>query len=134
MSKLTDIEYKSFYKFLNRLIDRFGFKSIPTYLEQHYVYKLAPWQTKHCFDIDIAEQKTIDDIYVYGWIVEFRHMNYKNNWTNYINYKVYLSREIALEAINQIKWRDYEFRIKPLYDFKNNGFRTYIINKIIKEE
>jgi hypothetical protein len=136
MSNLTGNEYRSFYKFLNRLIDKFGFKSIPTHLEQHYVYKMAPWQTKHFFDIDIAEEeKTIEDIYIYGWVVEFRLIDKKDNWRNYFNYKVYLSKEVALEAINQMKmWQHYEYRVKPLYDFKNNGFRTYIINKIIKEE
>jgi hypothetical protein len=136
MSNLTGNEYRSFYNFLNRLIDKFGFKSIPTHLEQHYVYKMAPWQTKHFFDIDIAEEeKTIEDIYIYGWVVEFRLIDKKDNWRNYFNYKVYLSKEVALEAINQMKmWQHYEYRVKPLYDFKNNGFRTYIINKIIKEE
>ena len=136
MSNLTGNEYRSFYKFLNRLIDKFGFKSIPTHLEQHYVYKMAPWQTKHFFDIDIAEEeKTIEDIYIYGWVVEFRLIDKKDNWRNYFNYKVYLSKEVALEDINQMKmWQHYEYRVKPLYDFKNNGFRTYIINKIIKEE
>jgi hypothetical protein len=62
--------------------------------------------------------------------------DYYTSWDKHCNYKLYSNRKSAIDAVNQIKksHKNAEFRIVALYNFRNNGYKTYIINKIIKED
>ena len=59
----------------------------------------------------------------------------KDNWFNHWNQWIYNSESI-IDAVNQFESQsdNHHFRIIPLYNFKNNGFRDYIISKIIQEK
>ena len=58
----------------------------------------------------------------YGFAIEFKHVKNKTNvWDNHWNHKIYRTKEIAEEAITQMKKQyefyrnDYNWRIVELY-------------------
>ena len=58
----------------------------------------------------------------YGFTIEFKHVKNKTNvWDNHWNHKIYRTKEIAEEAITQMKKQyefyrnDYNWRIVELY-------------------
>jgi len=120
-----------------------GYKMLPNLNREYYMYKRAEFQAKHCFSLDIKdEEATIEDIYVYGWVIEMSWKDRKEEWHNHWNHTLYNSKESAMDAINQMSFvsrsgyngMSYHMRVLPLYNFKNNGFRSYIITKILQEE
>jgi hypothetical protein len=116
------------YKFI-KYLKSIGYKEIRNFNNDSFVYK-----TTYEFDSDIEIERSDDDIYVYGWVIEMKYPN-SETWRLYWNNKIYSSKEIALDAINQSVYRSSgDMRVKALYGFKNNGWRNYIINKIIKSE
>jgi hypothetical protein len=135
------------YKFLKYVKEKLGYKQLPTINNEFYVYKESDHKLEYEFNIKIPDiNDSIEDIYIYGWIIENRFYmkspiirngikEHYTSWNRHWNYKIYINKESAIDAINQIKklHGDGEFRIIPLYNFRNNGYRTYIINKIIKE-
>lgn len=83
-------------------------------------------------------QPIVDDenLKAYGFIIEMRNIKYSQRWDNYWNKRVYHSKEVAMEALNQISsinwFNDYEFRIKPLYEISTQYFRNIKISKLLK--
>ena len=83
-------------------------------------------------------QPIVDDenLKAYGFIIEMRNIKYNHTWENYWNKRVYHSKEVAMEALNQISsinwFNDYEFRIKPLYEISTQYFRNIKISKLLK--
>jgi hypothetical protein len=80
-----------------------------------------------------------DDLKIYGWIIEMKWIKYEGkNWEIYWNKRVYHSKEVAFEAINQISstgwFNDYEFRVRPLYDVSTQYYRNIKISKLLKEK
>ncbi len=119
-------------KFL-KYIKRLGFQSLPNYNGDRYIFKEDIYRLDFKFQIDIEKEiDPIDDLYIYGWAIEYALD--KDRWVNHWNHKIYSSKESALDAINQIEDSSLIYRIKPMYTFKNNGWRNHIINKIIKED
>lgn len=128
------------FKFI-RLIKGFGFNILPIFNRDYYVYSKSPYYLEPTLDFDMVDENknSIDDIYVYGWVVEVRFKDISNKWTSHWNHKVYLSKEIAIDSINQsgilpINSKKIDYRIIPIYNFKNNSYRNYIINKIIEKK
>jgi len=129
--------------FIQLLKEKFGYKKLPIMNGDEYLYKEKEntYKLENKFEVDICDaENSIEELYVYGWVIEFRanHNGKWGSWYIYYNNKIYRTQQDSVDAINQINnhglWREYEFRVKPLYNFKKNGYRTYIINKIIKEE
>jgi hypothetical protein len=105
---------------------------IPKMDKDEYYYSLKEKFT-------LKEQIKLDDeeLKVYGWIVEMKGKTYDwQRWENYWNKKVYHSRIIAMEALNQVSnigyFNDYEFRIRPLYEVDNQYYRNIKISKLLK--
>lgn len=133
------INLQNFLKYIKNL----GFQSLPVYNCGRYVFKEDVYKLDFQFQLDIEKEiDPIDDLYIYGWVIEFKLKmittnikNDKDHWFNHFNHKIYNSKESALDSINQSGGSSlYFYRVKPMYAFKNNGWRNYIINKIIKEE
>ncbi len=123
-------------KFL-KYIKKLGFQSLPVYNGGKYVFKEDVYKLDFHFQLDIEKEiDPIDDLYIYGWIIEYKLIsNEKDQWLNHWNHKIYNSKESALDSINQSGgYSLFFYRIKPMYTFKNNGWRNHIINKIIKED
>lgn len=146
---MLKISREKFYKILKDL----GFKSMSTHNGEKYYYQVDDPDKKSFtiteeFEVkvdDTPEQvcnnnKTsleISDIRIYGWAIEWRvgSIHGKDCWFDFWKHKIYGSKEVALHAINQVRGFGYspsDFRITPLYKFTTNGYRNYIINKIIE--
>lgn len=117
-----------------------GYKILPTTNRSRYVYKETELIIPQ-FEIPIEEEIQSDDMYVYGWVIQenYRHIrtDKKDHWSQHWKRKIYTSKSSAIEAVNQ--YRLYSgsadnLRIKPLYSFINNGWRNYLISKIIDEK
>lgn len=106
---------------------------IPKMDKDEYYYSL---ENKFSFEEQIEFKD--DDLKVYGWIVEMKSRKYERlGWENYWNKRVYHSRVVAMEALNQVSnvgyFNDYEFRIRPLYEVDNQYYRNIKISKLLKE-
>ncbi len=114
-----------------------GFRELPIINGVQYIYRKDGYRNYPHFQMEIAEiEDKDDDIYVYGWIIQYQYIDKnstKSLWFNHWNHKLYSSKEIALDAINQFGSVSWEFRVLPLYNFKNTSYRNYIIDKIIKD-
>ena len=71
---------------------------------------------------DLQLQQTSVSGSTYGFTIEFKHVKNKTNvWDNHWNHKIYRTKEIAEEAITQMKKQyefyrnDYNWRIVELY-------------------
>jgi hypothetical protein len=63
--------------------------------------------------------------------MSYKDSKFEKDW----NHKVYLSKEIAIDSINQRGNHGvYKFRVKPVYVFRNNTHRNYLIEKILEEK
>jgi len=116
-----------------------GFKMLPKLNNEYYMYKKSDFKALYSFSLEISDEvkiKSMDDLYIYGWAIEVSWKDRKDNWFNHWNHRIYNSKESAIDAVNQFEKQsdNHHFRIIPLYNFKNNGFRDYIISKIIQEE
>ena len=132
--------------FVNKLLLNFGFKIMPIMNYDYYVYRDGGLKTEYQYSIDISNEVSLGDAYVYGYIIETRRTNYPSHypkeyryrWSNHSNHKILKTKESALESINQFKRSSYydneEFRILPMYSFKGSAYRTYLINKIIEDK
>lgn len=110
---------------------------IPDYANYGYNYKYSD-------SYELKEQVEIvdDNFKIYGWTIEERYKgSIGDRWYGHANHKVYSTKSIALEAINQtryitvqMRWDRYEYRVVPLYAIDQNIMREIIINKIIKEK
>lgn len=100
--------------------------------------ELYQWSWDDKISCQLQPRLNEDDIKLYGWIIEMKYLKYNGGWENYWNKRVYHSKEVAMEAINQISttgwFRDYEFRIRPLYHIDNQYFRDIKISKLLKEK
>lgn len=123
------------FKFLNFLKKK-DFKLLPVVNNEYYVYK--GYSLKFEFEVDMPDINESEDIVIYGWVIDqlFVSRSGKESWSNHWNHKIYNSKESAMDALNQcIKVSpSLQSRILPLYKFKNNAWRNYIINKIVKDE
>jgi heme oxygenase len=131
------------HKIINFLRSK-NFKKLATVNQEEFVYRESDLITDD-YHILVEEKSNDDDLYIYGWIIEenFRtFLDNRNFWSQHWKRKIYTSKDSALDAINQFRiscsrksslTKD-EFRIKPLYSFKNNGWRNHIINKIILDK
>ena len=74
-----------------------------------------------------------DDLNLFGWIVEEKYTRYPDsNWRQHSNYKVYHSKESAMNAINQSPYSsNYNHRVSPVYKASKNYFRNIAIKKIL---
>lgn len=111
-----------------------NFKKLSTIKQEEYVYQESDLITDD-FELLVQEKSNGDDFYIYGWIIEENYPKFRDGdfWSQHWKRKIYTTKDSALDAINQIRLyssRD-KFRIKPLYSFRNNGWRNHIINKII---
>ena len=53
---------------------------------------------------------------IYGYAIEFTTTQYeKRYWMEHYNHKIYRTKEIAQEAIDNSKWEGWEYRIITLY-------------------
>lgn len=148
---MLKISREKFYKILKDL----GFKSMSTHNGERYYYQVKQGGGPDVKNFTITEEfevkvddtpeqvcnnKTsleISDIRIYGWVIEWRvgSLHGKEHWVDFWKHKIYASKEVALHAINQVRGLGYspsDFRITPLYKFTTNGYRNYIINKIIE--
>ena len=138
------------HKFLNYLNTYCNFKPLPIFKKEFYVYRNEKFILEKKFEVEISDEvKEIGDLPVdiYGWVVEIRFKKivpssgpvasigkvYYSQWINHWNHKIYNSKEIALDAINQFKSSDIEYRVIPLYKIKDESFRNYVIDKILKQ-
>lgn len=129
-----------FYKFFRSIKEKFGFKDLPNLSNNLYVYQEGdPLKMEEKFRVDVTEEiQNVDDIYIYGWVIETSYFDKRSSkwgsWGRHYNNKLYYSKGSAIDAIHQIKEHSIgtDFRAVAMYNFKNNGYRTYIINKILK--
>lgn len=120
-----------------KYIQRLGFQILPKYNGNNYVFRESSYKLDFQFQLDIEEEMDVDivdDLYIYGYIIECNSINNDRDlWHNHWNHKIYNSKKSALDAINQINDHSlWMFRVKPMYTFKNNGWRNHIINKITR--
>lgn len=96
------------------------------------------WSWDDQWSCQLQPELNDEDLDVYGWVVEMRNKKYSHRWENYWNKRVYWSKTVAMEALNQIStvgyFNDYEFRIKPLYDVDIQYFRNIKISRLLKEK
>ena len=53
---------------------------------------------------------------IYGYAIEFSVKRFpKLGWEQHFNHKVYKTKEIALQAIENARYEDFEYRLVPLY-------------------
>lgn len=81
----------------------------------------------------IEIQESITEAKIYGWTLEFKSNNSKNehwyiSWTN----RIYNSRQSALNAAIQTGIKK-EFRISPLYKMEGGILRDYKISQILED-
>lgn len=130
------------HKGILEFLKKFGYKKLHTINKTEYVYKKSDFVRPE-FNIAIEEEYVTDDIYIYGWIIQ---QNFKNiisdkndHWIQHWKRRLYITKKDAIDALNQyrlqsVNYKGDEYRIKPLYSFRNSGWRNHIINKIINEK
>lgn len=148
VEKHHDKEKRKYFWEIFRWVSKlkeFGFKNMPVMDCDHYVYRDSGFRTEYQYSIGIGDEANVEDLYIYGYIIESRRTDWPSHvsrefremWQNHWNHKIFKNKELAMDSINQFKigyCSNYEFRILPMYSFKNSSYRTYLINKIIKEE
>ncbi len=118
-----------------------GYRLLPIVNKNYYFYKESDLILPQ-FNINIeSESNNEDDIYIYGWIIEENYKNIRRDgedrWGQHWKNKIYHNKSSAIDAVNQFRLTSSDipdFRIKPLYSFKNSGWRNYLIGKLINEK
>lgn len=114
-----------------------GYWDLPNHKNKKYVYKF----TDDNFNIDFQEKIENEDFKVYGWIIQERYLRKNGEFTGWMdawNHKLYLSKVVALDALNQMnksynRFYKYEFKVKPVYHLDDIASRNLLITEILKK-
>lgn len=72
---------------------------------------------------------------IYGWTLEMRNPNGIFTWSSYWNNRIYQTKQSAISALSQVSiiYKNYEWRVLPLYRMSVENLREYkigIINNV----
>ncbi len=116
-----------------------GYWDIANHKEKRYIYTF----TDDNFSVKLEQSISAEDFEIFGWVIQERRTfkdNTKSSWIDGLNHKVYGSKEIAMDALNQFNKSTYknsnsfEFRIRPVYSLKDAMLRDILITQLLKKE